>query len=141
MHQQLKTSPSDVGDNMRRVLDALVGINIEGIGPDFDSPHIRTAVEHDDWEAAWAALKSAGLEPVACKAVLVTLSNSEGKLRQAIENLSRRGFVVESVLVLATPGQSGLVRVSIGVRDGIEDDWEQISEALAEEIMSGGSMS
>jgi hypothetical protein len=141
MHQQLRTSPSDTGDNMRRVLDALAGINIEGIGPEFDSTHVRTAVEHPAWEAAWAALKSAGLEPVACKAVLVTLPNSEGKLRQAVENLARRGYVVESVLVLASPGQSGLVRVSIGVRDGIKENWEQVSESLAEEIMSNGPTS
>ncbi len=49
VHQQIRTSPGRTGENIRRVLDVLAaaGVNIEGIGPDFESPHVRTAVPDD----------------------------------------------------------------------------------------------
>jgi hypothetical protein len=139
MHQQIRTSPGDVGENLRRALDALAEVNVEGIGLDYEHPHIRTVVTHANWAAAWEALKHAGLQPEARKAVTVTIPHQSGKLRQAIEGLVNRGFVIESVVTLANAGQSGVARISIGVREGIEGTWEGTSEALAEEIMSGGS--
>jgi hypothetical protein len=141
MHQQIRTSPGDVGENLRRVLDALVAVNIEGIGNDFEYPHIRTVVTHEDWNAAWQALKAAGLQPEARRAVLVTIPHQSGKLRQAVENLTRRGYIIESIVTLGTVGQGDVVRVSIGIREGIEEGWEAASETLAEEITAGGSSS
>ena len=50
MHLQVKASPDDTADNIRRVVKALAldGINIEAIAPDFDPPHVRVLVRHDE---------------------------------------------------------------------------------------------
>lgn len=135
-HMQVKTSPAQTGENLRRVADILsaADVNIDGIGPDFEAPHIRTVVDHDSWDAAWAALDAAGLKPTACRAVEVALDNTSGRLKVALEHLARRGCSVESILVLAAHDQSDRVRVSIGVGDCIPDDWEDVSHAIAEAI-------
>jgi len=124
VHQQIRTSPGHTGENIRRVLDVLAGagVNVEGIGPDFESPHVRTAVPHEHSDAAWAALKEAGLEPEMRAALPVSLPNAPGQLAAAVERLARRGYVVESLLVLASrDGDRTLV--SIGVRRAIPNDW------------------
>jgi hypothetical protein len=55
MHQQIRTSPGGTSDNVRNVLAILAraGVNVEAIGPDFEAPHIRTAVPHEHWDRAW----------------------------------------------------------------------------------------
>ena len=47
MHQQIRTSPGSTADNIRRALEILEGVNVEGIGPDFEPPHVRIAVRHE----------------------------------------------------------------------------------------------
>ena len=49
MHLQVKMSPDETAENIRRVVSALAeaGINIEAIAPDFDPPHVRVLVRHD----------------------------------------------------------------------------------------------
>ena len=44
MHQQLGGSPDDTASNVRAILTALADINLEGIAPSFDPPHIRVLV-------------------------------------------------------------------------------------------------
>lgn len=125
MHQQLRTSPGTTGENIRRVLDILAaaGVNVEGIGPDFESPHVRTAVPHEHLEAAWKALRDGGLEPEMRAAIPLALPNAPGQLAAALERLARRGYVSESVLVLASrDGDRTLV--SVGVRRAIPYRWE-----------------
>jgi hypothetical protein len=124
VHQQIRTSPGHTGENIRRVLDILAGagVNVEGIGPDFESPHVRTAVPHEHGDAAWAALKEAGLEPELRAAITYGLPNVPGQLAARVEGLARRGYVVESLLVLASrDGDRTLV--SIGVRRAIPNGW------------------
>jgi hypothetical protein len=125
VHQQIRTSPGHTGENIRRVLDVLAGarVNVEGVGPDFESPHVRMAVPHDRCEAAWEALKTAGLEPELRPAITFALSNEPGQLAPVVEGLVKRGYVVESVLVLASRDE-GRTLVSIGVRRAIPDAWE-----------------
>ena len=143
MHLQIRTSPGSTDENMRRVIEVLAdaGINIDGIGPDFESPHVRVHIDHDEGDdgpfaAAFAALRDAGLGPEAREAVTVSMSNTPGAVRAATRKLLRKGFALESILVLAThDGDS--VRVSFGVGRKVEPDWESTARALAEEIMAG----
>ena len=126
-----RTSPGRTGENIRRVLDVLAEahINVEGIGPDFESPHIRTAVPHEQGEAAWTALKKAGLEPELRPAITYSLANAPGQLAATIERLARQGYVAEGVLVLASrDGDQTLV--SIGVHQVIPNGWEATVVAL-----------
>ena len=125
MHQQIRTSPGGTGENIRRVLDILAaaGVNVEGIGPDYESPHVRTAVPDTQFEAAWDALKAAGLEPEQRAAITFALPNVPGQLAARIEQLARRGYAQESVLVLASRhGDETLV--SIGVRRTVPNRWK-----------------
>ena len=131
MHQQIRTSPGTTGENVRRVLDILAGagVNVEGIGPDYESPHVRTAVPHEHLEAAWMALRDAGLEPEMRAAITFALPNVPGQLAAALERLARRGYVAESVLVLASrDGDRTLA--SIGVRRAIPYRWEDAAAEL-----------
>lgn len=131
MHQQIRTSPGHTGENIRRVLDVLAaaGVNIEGIGPDYEAPHVRTAVPDAQCDAAWAALKDAGLEPELRAAVTVALPNEPGQLAAAVERLAKRGYAQESVLVLASrDGDHTLV--SIGVRPTVPAGWEATAATL-----------
>ena len=54
MHAQIKASPDDTAENVQRILNALAdgGINIQAIAPDFDPPHVRVLVSHDDMDEA-----------------------------------------------------------------------------------------
>ena len=124
MHQQIRTSPGQTGENIRRVLDVLAdaGVNVEGIGPDFESPHVRTVVPHDRSEAAWSALKKAGLEPELRPAVTFALAHEPRQLAAAVESLAQSGYVAESVLVLVSRDR-GRTLVSVGVRRAIPRAW------------------
>lgn len=141
MHQQIRTSPGQTGENIRRVLDILAraDVNVEGIGPDFESPHVRTTVPHDQCAAAWAALKEAGLQPELRAAVPYALENEPGQLNTRVEGLVSRGYVVESVLVLASRDDHGRTLVSIGVRRAIPHGWAATVEELGGLTEPGGS--
>jgi hypothetical protein len=136
-HMQVKTSPDGTPENFRRVTSILAaeGINIDGIGPDFQAPHIRTVVDHTQWNAAWTALDRAGLKPTACKAIPVELDNEPGRLEAILEGLARRGYAIESVLVLGSRSDINKVRVSIGVDRGVPSDWETQADALVQELL------
>jgi hypothetical protein len=140
MHQQVRTSPGSTDENMRLVIEALAaaGINIEGIGPDYEAPHVRVYVDHpqgDDrpLEEVVAVLRNAGFAPERRKAVTVPMPNSPGALRTAVRKLIRRGYIMESTLVLASHTDD-LVRVSFGVSEGIEAGWEETSQDIADHI-------
>jgi hypothetical protein len=126
MHQQIRTSPGQVGENIRRVADALgdAGISVEGIGPDFEAPHVRTVVTHERFEATMEALENAHLEPEARPAITFALANQAGALQGVLRRLAHEGYTVESVLVLASRSDDGRVLVSIGVRQTIPDGWD-----------------
>jgi len=131
VHQQIRTSPGKTSDNIRRVLDILKAaeVNVEGIGPDFEAPHIRTAVPHAHFEQAWNALKEAHFEPELRPAVTVALANVPGQLAETVEGLVLRGYLPESILVLASrDGDRTLV--SIGVRRAIPHGWASVAAEL-----------
>jgi hypothetical protein len=133
MHEQIRTSTGSTGDNLRRVVELLAGanINVEGIGPDFVSPHIRVAVDHDDIDAALAALTPTFPDASRREAITIPMPNKRGNVDAAIRSLEQRGFCIESLLVLATHAPDGKVRVSFGVTRCREDDWQATSEHLA----------
>ncbi len=145
MHQQVKTSPDGTDANVRRVLEVLAdaGINVEGVGPDFESPHVRVHIDHEEGDdgpthEAIEALEAAGLHPVPRQCITVSLPNAAGALRTAIRRLERDGWQIESVLVLASH-DGDKVRVSVGVTRKVEDEWEASSIALASSIVEDES--
>jgi len=138
MHQQIGGSPNDTAGNMRAILDALADINIAGIAPSFDPPHIRVLVEDDVFDAAYDAMAAAGLKPTVRSAVTVTLSNTPKALRTAMDRLERRGYVVDAVLVLPTQPSQNQVQVSFGLNPTVIVDWsDERSESLGADIGDG----
>jgi hypothetical protein len=144
MHLQIRTSPGSTEDNMLRALEALAkhGINVASIGPDFEAPHVRIALEHEQFEPAFEALEIEHLDPERREAVTIALPDRPGAAHGAMRSLKRQGYVIESVLVLASDGGAGGVRVSFGVRRPVAAGWEAESTALAtaiaEELGAGG---
>jgi hypothetical protein len=138
MHQQVKTSPHDARGNLTAVVEALAAhdINIEAIAPDFESPHIRTVVDHGQEGAAMEALLDAGLEPILLKAVAFDLNNTHGQLDGVLKQLRNRGYEIDSLLIGGTHGQGNRVRVSIGIKEPPDAGWEAEAEQLAEEILA-----
>ena len=137
MHQQLGGSPKETAGNMRAVLSALADINIVGIAPSFDPPHVRVLLEDDAFDAAFQAMSDAGLEPTIHSAVTVTLPNASGALKKAWDGLGRKGYVVESILVLPGDAGGGQVRVSFGISQMEIAGWSDTeSEDLGNEISS-----
>lgn len=136
MHEQIRTSPGSTEDNMVRALEVLAkhGVNVASVGPDFEAPHVRIAVEHDQFKAAFEALEMEHLEPTRREAVTIALPDRPGAAHGAMRSLARQGYTIESVLVLATPGDAGRVRVSFGVGRPVAGDWEAESMALAAAI-------
>jgi hypothetical protein len=138
MHQQVKTSPEESVANLRAVLDVLANaqppINVEGIGSDFDCPHIRTVVAEAEMGTAFDALASAGLEPELRAAVTVSVSDAPGALREVIRRLIEdEGRVMESLLLLVGGGAGNTVRVSIGVEGELtEQDSIDMAARLAD---------
>ena len=121
MHQQIGGSPKDTASNISTIVNALEaeGINIEGIAPAFDAPHVRVTVADEDTEAALRALAKAGLAPQLHSAVEIAMANTPGKLKQAMDELMVRGYVVESVLVQAGDPPT----VSFGIREAGIRGW------------------
>jgi len=146
MHQQIKGSPDDTASNVRSVLNALgkKGINIQAIGPDFDAPHVRVVVEHNDpydpsdasdvFNQAIAAMEEEGMAPEVRPAVLLKIPHKAGALRAAMSRIAREGYVVESILVLPGLTDDGRARVSLGVASTMIADWDQASGDLAARI-------
>ena len=139
MHQQIKASPETVAENIRAVVDALAGanVNIEAIAPDFDPPHVRVLLEHkaegdgsDPTLAAIDALTAAGIEPTVVRAVLpVRMPNRPKALQTAMNALEGQGQVIDSILVM--PGlQGNKALVSFGVQGEMSDGWEQEAAAF-----------
>jgi hypothetical protein len=126
MHLQIRTSPEETTENVQKVLDVLAeaGVNVEGIGPDFEPPHVRVAVPHAYWDQALDALRSAGLDPQERAAITYAIPNSPGQLAPIIHRLLERGFTLESTLVLASRYEDRTL-VSIGVREFVPPGWEE----------------
>ena len=145
MHQQIKASPDDTRENIRRIVRALstAGINIEGIAPDFDPPHVRVAVKHnhpydpndptDTFNKALAALEAAGFEPEIKASVLLSVANTPSALQTVFDELEGRNHRLESLMVVADEGGT-MTQVSIGLSRDSMDDWAEEEETLRGEI-------
>jgi hypothetical protein len=141
MHLQISGSPNDTASNIRTIVNALAGdgVNIEGIGPAFDPPHVRVAVQHrdpydpndedDPLNRALNAMDKAGLAPTIRPAVTIPMPNKPGALRAVLNRLMREGYEVESILVLA-----GSDKVQFGVAPtvfaGWDEEWARVEEAI-----------
>jgi hypothetical protein len=140
MHQQIRGSPGDTTSNVHAIVTALAGqgINVLGIAPDFDPPHVRVVVADTDVDAAMSAMADAGLAPQIRSAVQVGMANQPKHLKDAMDRLARKGYVVESVIVLSGTDDRGLAQVSFGIREAGIPGWTDTrSEELGEEIGDG----
>ena len=136
MHAQIKASPDDTAENIQRILNALSAaeINIEAIAPDFDPPHVRVLVKHDDMDAALAALSNEGLTPEIKSALGLTIPDAPSALKKALDSIARRGFKVESVLTLGKSDQVNTVKVSVGVAKTVIHGWDDEFDGIQAEI-------
>ena len=145
MHQQIKASPDPTRENIRRIVRALgaAGINIEGIAPDFDPPHVRVAVKHnhpydpadmtDTFNQALEALRLAGFDPEVKSSVLLSIANTPSALQTVFDELESRNHELESLVVVASDGGT-MTQVSIGLSRDSMDDWADEEETLRGEI-------
>jgi hypothetical protein len=142
MHLQIKASPDSTAENMRKVVDALAaaGVNIEALAPDFDPPHVRVLVRHnnpydrddatDPFNRALDALRGVGLTPTVVRATdLVDLPNRPAALQTAMDALEGEGHELQSILVLPA-GQADRALVSFGVAGDVDDGWDVEGERL-----------
>jgi hypothetical protein len=136
MHQQIKASPDTIAENIRAVVDALAeaNVNVEAIAPDFDPPHVRVLVQHHAFDAAFAALEAADLEPSVVRSVEpVRMPNKPKALKTAMDWLEGQGHVIESILVL--PGAQGnSALVSFGLAGVADNAWADESDSLREAV-------
>lgn len=132
MHAQIKASPDTVAENVQRILNALAAaeINVEAIGPDFDPPHVRVLVTHENMDNAMSALSDAGLSPEIKSALLLTIPDEHSALKKAVDSIARRGLTVESILTLGKSDQQDTVKVSIGVAKTVIHGWDAEFEAI-----------
>jgi hypothetical protein len=145
MHQQIKASPDETRENIRRIVRALAtaGINIEGIAPDFDPPHVRVAVKHnhpydpndqaDTFNQALVALQNAGFDPQVKSSVLLSVPNTPSALQAVFDELEGRNHELESLVVLAGDGGT-VAQLSVGLARDSMDDWAADEETLRGEI-------
>jgi hypothetical protein len=145
MHQQIKASPDPTRENMRRIVRALgaAGINIEGIAPDFDPPHVRVAVKHnhpydpndmsDTFNQALDVLRNAGFDPQVKSSVLLSVANEPTALQTVFDELEGRNHALESLVVLASDGGT-MSQLSIGIERASLDGWSDEEEILRNEI-------
>jgi hypothetical protein len=145
MHQQIKASPDPTRENIRRIVKALsdAGINIDGIAPDFDPPHVRVAVKHnhpydpadatDTFNQALVVLRNAGFDPKVKSSVLLSVANTPTALQTVFEQLEGRNHELESLVVLAGDG-GNMAQLSIGLSRDSMDDWAEEEETLRGEI-------
>ena len=133
MHQQVKTSPDDFGgpdegltarQRLKVRLEALNGINIEGVAPELESAHLRWAFRDAALPAALTAL--ARWQPEVRHAFTAKLGNVPGGLDGLLDVVEGHGYDVESVLVLATDVGDGIL-VQVGVdREVSQADWDDM---------------
>jgi hypothetical protein len=145
MHQQIKASPDTVAENIRRVVNALArkGINVEAIAPDFDPPHVRVVVKHNEpydpddpddvFNKALVALTDDGLAPTVHSSLPVPMPNKPRALKAAMDRLVREGYVVESILVMPK-GDQGMAEVNFGVDKTTIAGFEAQTEGLLSRI-------
>lgn len=116
MHQQIRTSPHGVDANIRRALGKLAsdGVNVEGIGPDYETPHARIVVPHEALDAAVRALKEVDFDPEVWPACTFAVPNRSGQLSPILQRVVDAGFEIQSVLVLASRYR-GMTLVSVGL--------------------------
>lgn len=147
MHLQIKGSPHDTAGNLRQIVNVLAraDINIMGIGPDFDTPHVRLLVSHeehydprdesDDFNKALKAMEEDGLTPEVRAGVLVEMPDVPGALKIVLDRISRDGYELESLLVLPGMTAEGKAQVAFGVaRDSIQG-WDTESGELEDRIL------
>lgn len=146
MHLQIKGSPGDTASNIRHIVNALArhDINIEAIAPDFDSPHVRVLVEHNEeydpkdetdvFNKALRAMEEDGLTPEVKAGLIVPMPNKPGALKVALDRLTREGYGLESLLVLPGESSGGGANVGFGVARDNLDGWAAESEDLADRI-------
>lgn len=139
MHQQIRTSPRGVDQNVRRGLEALAGgkVNVEGVGPDYEAPHVRFVVPHDARDAAVDRLRDAGFEPELRSACTFAVPNRAGQLSPILARIVDAGLEIDSVLVLASRYQ-GRTMVSVGVRGEISEEQCAALGGLEEPMGWGG---
>ena len=89
-------------------------MNVEGVGPDYESPHARIVVPHEAFDAALKVLREGGFDPDPRHACTFALPHRPGQLAAVLERVAEAGFDVECVLVLASRLR-GMTLVSIGV--------------------------
>jgi hypothetical protein len=136
MHQQLGGSPEETAANMRAVLAALADVDLRGIGPSFDPPHIRVLVEDGDFDAAYEAMKDARLDPTIHTAVTFTITDAKGRLKHAMDALENRGNFVDAILVVPG-GPAGSAKVSFGIIGPNPDTWtDQTADDLAADVLA-----
>jgi len=144
MHQQIKASPKTTAENIRNVVDALAAakVNVEAIAPDFESPHVRVLVKHsepydpkdvrDPFNQALKAIAKVpgGFKPTIVRAVEeVSMTNSPGELKIAMDTLEENNETIDSILVLPGGGQ-GEALVSFGVLGPVDEAWEKRASEL-----------
>jgi hypothetical protein len=146
MHLQLKGSPDDTASNVRRIVNALAkkGINIEAIAPDFDPPHVRLLVEHNDpydpnneddaFNRAIAAMEEDGLAPEVKSGLMLNVPNKPAALMTVLQGLTREGYTVESILVYVAECTPESVAISFGVARTTIEGWDTESDELASRI-------
>ena len=145
MHAQIKASPDPTRENIRRIVRAFAdaNINIEGIAPDFDPPHVRVAVKHnhpydpndpnDTFNKALQVLRDAGFDPEVKTSVLLSVANTPSALQTVFDELEGRNHVLESLVVLAGDG-GNMAQLSIGLARDSMDNWDADEETLRAEI-------
>jgi hypothetical protein len=149
MHLQVKASPDDTAENVRRIVDALAqqGVNIEAIAPDFDPPHVRVLVRHHDpydpddgqdpLNRALAAMTAEGLGPELKAGLVVRMPNKPRVLKTALDRCASEHYDVESLLVLPGEPSAGAAWVGFGVDrplDGWEEEAKQLKRRIEEEL-------
>ena len=142
MHQQIRGSPDSIAGNVARIVNVLAKaqVNILGIAPDFEAPHVRVIVgdepgeeEGEAFQTALDAMAKAGLAPQIRPAVLLKVPNNTAALKNAIDRLTLKGYAVESILVLPGNPETGKAWVSL-VTQTIAPNWDTDSNALSDEI-------
>jgi hypothetical protein len=105
---------------------AASGVNVEGVGPDYEAPHARVVVPHDAVDAALKVLGEGGFEPELRDACTFALPHRPGQLADVLDRVARADFDVQCVLVLASRLR-GMTLVSIGVdREPTLDERERL---------------
>ncbi len=133
MHQQVKTSPDDFGGpdegltargRLKVRLEALRGLNVEGVAPELETAHLRWAFTDANLEEAVSRLRR--WSPEVRHAFTAKMSNVPNGLDGLLATLEGHGYTAESVLVLATDvGNDVLVQVGVD-HEVSQRDWDDM---------------